>query len=82
MHLQLVGRDPRGVEPREARRARDVRQERDADDRGIGVRPRCPSTFAKTKITVDWIERMLGGKATIRNVRTAGILADMANGRA
>lgn len=43
---------------------------------------RCPTTFAKTKITVDWLERGLGTTATTRNVRTARILADMANGRA
>jgi len=49
---------------------------------GAALWMRCPTTFAKTKITVDWLERQLGTVATVRNLRTTALLADWANGRA
>ncbi len=43
---------------------------------------RCPTTFAETKVTVDWLERSLGTSATIRNARTVAALAAMTTGGA
>ncbi|GDX81339.1 hypothetical protein LBMAG42_31500 [Deltaproteobacteria bacterium] len=37
-----------------------------------------PNGAARTKLTVDWLERQLGGVATIRNLRTLAALADLA----
>ncbi len=37
-----------------------------------------PNGAARTKLTVDWLERQLGGVATIRNLRTLAALAELA----
>ncbi len=39
-----------------------------------------PNGVAESKLTVDWIERQLGGIATARNWRTVTLLAEMAAG--
>ena len=36
-----------------------------------------PAGFAKTKYTLDWLERRLGGPATARNWQTVTVLAEM-----
>lgn len=41
---------------------------------GRDVWMRCPTTFAKTKLTVDWFERHGVGTATARNLRTVQTL--------
>lgn len=37
-----------------------------------------PNGAARTKLTVDWLERQLSGVATIRNLRTLAALAELA----
>lgn len=66
---RLARLDPARIAPDELRPA------------GAELWMRCPTTFAKTKITVDWLERQLGTPATVRNLRTSMLLADWANGR-
>lgn len=67
---RLARLDPARIAPDELRPA------------GAELWMRCPTTFAKTRITVDWLERHLGTAATVRNLRTTTLLADWANGRA
>ncbi len=46
---------------------------------GADVFLHLPNGAARTKLTVDWLERHLGGTATMRNLRTVAALADLAD---
>jgi uncharacterized protein (DUF1697 family) len=41
----------------------------------------CPNGFGRSKLSVDWFERILGGPATIRNWRTVTKLAELCKGK-
>lgn len=48
--------------------------------RGAEVYLHCPNGFGRSKLSVDWFERKLGGPATIRNWRTVTTLAELCKG--